>query len=253
MGAAASVRKKRRMRATGAVKMRVLAAFMSFALGASAVAEPFWVEYDASCGQFPEEVGWGRLAMSGGAQRSFVDGNLRLDSSAGPGIIDCYGISRPVDLSPGESFVMEWRLRVNEVHGAADPPVKPAITVGFDGYGMVDFAYSEGSLHILDEHLWIDLDPHVFHDYSFTSSDLLTYELRIDGSVAHSGPLTEPCYVSAVGWGDKVTGATSVSDWDCVWFGVVPEPSAALLTISTCLAGIILRAQRTRRSLREDV
>jgi hypothetical protein len=233
--------------------MRLVAVLVSFAPGVSAGAEQFWIEYDASCGQFPEEVGWGRLAMGGGAQRSLEDGMLRLDSSAGPGVIDCYGVSHPVDLSPGESFVLEWRLRVNEVHGAADPPIKPAVTVGFDGYGMADFAYSEGSLYILDEHLWIDLDPYVFHEFSLTSSDLLTYTLRIDGSVAHSGPFTTPCFISAVDWGDGWTGATSVSDWEYVRFGVVPEPSGALLIISACLAGMILRARRTRRNLREDL
>jgi len=41
------------------------------------------------------------------------DGLLTLDSLAGLGVIDCYGIGRPISLAPGESFVMQWRLRVN--------------------------------------------------------------------------------------------------------------------------------------------
>jgi hypothetical protein len=223
--------------------MRAFAALISLALVATAAAEPFWIEYDASCGQFPEEVGWDRLAMGGGAERSLDGGVLTLDSSAGPSVIDCYGISHPVDLGPGESFVLEWRLRVNQVDGAVSRPVKPAITVGFDGCGGATLEYSESSLYSILEHAWIDFDPYVFHDYSLTTSDLLTYTLRIDGSVAHNGRLETPCYVSAVGWGDKVTGATSVSDWDYVRFGVIPEPSGALLIISACLAGIFLRAR----------
>jgi hypothetical protein len=139
--------------------------------------------------------------------------------------------------------VLEWRLRVNEVDGAADRPVKPAITVGFDGYGVATLQYSESSLHSLLEFAWIDFEPYVFHDYSLTTSDLLTYTLRIDGSVAHTGQLETPCFTCAVAWGDEVTGATSLSDWDYVRFGVVPEPSGALLIISACLAGFVLRAR----------
>lgn len=212
-------------------------------LGAGARAEPFWIEYDASCGQFPEEVGWDRLAMGGGARRSLEDGALRLDSLASTSIIDCYGISHPVDLGPGESFVLEWRLRVNEVYGLADPPVKPVMAVFFAGYGRVTLEYSETSLYSLLEFTWIDFDPHAFHDYSLATSDLLTYTLRIDGSAAHTGPLVTPCSVSSVDWGDSVTGSSSLSDWDYVRFGVIPEPSSVLLTTCACLAGAILRAR----------
>jgi hypothetical protein len=224
-------------------RVRALAMLVALALTANARADLFWIEYDASCGQFPEEVGWDRLVMSGGDQRSLDGGVLTLDSSAGLGVIDCYGISHPVDLGVGESFLVEWRLRVDEVVGAAHPPFKPAITVGFDGYGGVTFAYAEGSLYSVLESTWIDFDPNVFHDYSLTTSDLLNYTLSIDGSVAHTGRLETPCYVNAVGWGDKATGATSVSEWEYVRFGVIPEPSGALLIISACLAGIILRAR----------
>jgi hypothetical protein len=223
--------------------MRVIALAAVLTSGAHAVGEPFWIEYDASCGQFPEEVGWDRLVMGGGDQRSLDGGVLALDSSASPSIIDTYGVSHPVDLGPGESFVLEWRLRVDEVHGAAHPPVKPGITVGFNGYGAATLEYSESSLYSIDEFTWIDFDPYVFHDYSLTTSDLLTYTLSIDGSVAHTGPLMTPCFNSAVGWGDASTGATSVSAWDYVRFGVIPEPSGALLIISACLAGIFLRAR----------
>jgi hypothetical protein len=223
--------------------MRILTILTSLVLVSGAAAEQFWCEYDPSSGLYPEECGWDRLVMGGGDQRSLDGGVLTLDSSAGPGVIDCYGISHPVDLGPGESFVVEWRLRVDEVDGAAHPPVKPAITVGFNGYGWATFAYAEGSLSSELESTWIDFDPYVFHDYSLTTSDLLTYTLSIDGSVAHSGRLVTPCFNSAVDWGDKATGATSVSEWDYVRLGVVPEPSGALLITSACLAAIVLRAQ----------
>ncbi|HOO16553.1 MAG: hypothetical protein KBH81_04280 [Phycisphaerae bacterium] len=93
--------------------MRIVALLASLMLVAGAAGEQFWIEYDASCGLFPEECGWNRLAMEGGAERSLDDGLLTLDSLAGLGVIDCYGIGRPISLAPGESFVMQWRLRVN--------------------------------------------------------------------------------------------------------------------------------------------
>jgi hypothetical protein len=230
--------------------MRILTvlAFLAFVSGAAA--ETFWREYDASCGLFPEECGWGRLVMGDGEQRSLEDGRLTLDSSASPGIIDSYGISHAVDLGPGELFVLEWRLRVNEVDGLADRPIKPSVSVGFDGYGMAVLSYSEGSLYSLFEHTWIDFDSYVFHDYSLTTSDLVTYTLKIDGSVACSAQFATPCLTTTMDWGDEVTGATSLSDWGYVRFGVVPEPSGALLIASACLAGVVLRARRTRRNNR---
>lgn len=223
--------------------MRIVAALTLLALVGGAAGEEFWCEYDASCGQFPEQVGWGRFTLGGGAQRSLEGGSLTLDSLASPSIIECYSISRPIHLSPGESFVLEWRLRVNEVDGLADPPVKPSMSVCFEGYGAGVLSYSENSLYSLFEHTWINFDPYVFHDYSLTTSDLLTYTLRIDGSVAYTGWLMTPSYTSGVDWGDEVTGASSLSDWDYVRFGVVPEPCGALSVISACLAGIALRAR----------
>jgi hypothetical protein len=223
--------------------MRILIILTSLALVSSAAAEQFWYEYDPSSGLYPEQCGWGRLVMGEGEQRSLDGGTLTLNSLASPGIIDSYGISHPVDLGPGESFVVEWRLRVDEVHGGAERPVKPAVHVGFDGYGAVDFSYSESALHSTYEFAWIDFDPYVFHDYSLATSDLLTYTLSIDGTVAHTGRLTTPYFVNAMDWGDEVTGSTSLSDWDYVRFGVVPEPPGALSIISACLAAIVLRAR----------
>ncbi len=161
------------------------------ALAGSAVAEPFWVEYNASSGLFPEEVGWERLVMGGGAQRSLEDGLLTLDGLASSDIVDDYGMLRPIDLSPGQSFVMEWRLRVDEVHGSSNP----LVGVWFDeGRGRVSLKYSESAIYSLLEGVWIDFEPYVFHEYSLVSSDMLTYTLHIDGSVAYSGNFVSPSY-----------------------------------------------------------
>jgi hypothetical protein len=221
--------------------MRAIAVLISLTLVASATAEPFWFEYDASLGLFPEAVGWDRLTMDGGAQRSLDDGVLTLDGLASWSIVDDYGIFHPIDLAPGELFVMQWRLRVDEVHGSGDP----GVGVDSEAYGRVALLYSESSIRSIFEDVWIFFEPHVFHDYSFTSTDLLTYTLQIDGSVVYTGVYVSPSQYSSVYWGDLAMGARSLSVWDYVRFGVVPEPS----TVSLALL-VVLPAIRTTRRIR---
>jgi hypothetical protein len=218
------------------------------AFAGSAMGEQFWIEYDASCGQYPEQVGWDHLAMGGGAQRSLDGGVLTLDGLASTTIVDDYGMLHPIELASGESFLMEWRLRVDEVHGFADP----AVGVWSEGNGRLALDYSETSIYSLLEGVWIDFEPHVFHDYSLVSTDMRTYTLLIDGSAAYTGHFVSPCTLSGVDWGDEISGARSLSEWQYVRFGVVPEPTAALLLAFACLPAMPLRARRTRRNTNES-
>ncbi|MBP9025348.1 MAG: PEP-CTERM sorting domain-containing protein [Phycisphaerae bacterium] len=71
----------------------------------------------------------------------------------------------------------------------------------------------------------------------------MTYSLSVDDSVVYVGDLASSPGAPGVGWGDATDGASSLSVWQYVRFGVVPEPSAALLIISVGLAGVILRAR----------
>jgi hypothetical protein len=228
--------------------MRLSAVLISLTLAGTAGADQFWIEYNASCGQFPEEVGWDRLAMGGGAQRSLDGGVLTLDGLASTMIVDDYGVLHPIDLAPGELFVMQWRLRVDEVHGFADP----AVAAWTEGFGAVNLGYSETSIYSVYERVWIvDIEPHAFHEYRLVSNDLLSYTLSIDGAVAYAGAMVPPSHGAGIGWGDTVEGARSRSAWDYVAFGVVPEPSMALLLASACLTATLLRARRTRRNTNE--
>lgn len=230
--------------------MRFLAALVVLCIIGSAMAEPFWVEYDASCGQFPEQVGWDRLAMGGGARRSLDGGVLTLDGLASTMIVDDYGMLHPIDLGPGESFVMHWRLRVDEVDGFADP----GVAAFSEGFGRVSLLYSESSIYSILEVAWIaDFEPHVFHDYSLVSADLLTYTLSIDSAVVYTGQMVSPSHNPGIDWGDEWEGGSSRSDWDYVGFGVVPEPSMALLLASACLLATLLRARRARRRWAREV
>jgi hypothetical protein len=49
----------------------------------AAQASPYWIDYEASSGQFPEQPGWTRLTNYGGDQRSVDVGWLLEDGSAG--------------------------------------------------------------------------------------------------------------------------------------------------------------------------
>lgn len=154
----------------------------------------------------------------------------------------------PIDLAPGESFVMQWRLRVDEVAGFMDP----AVTAWSEGYGRILLSYSESAIYSDLERIWIaNFEPHVLHDYRLVSEDLLSYTLSIDGSVVYTGQMVSPSYIPGVGWGDTAVGGRSRSVWEYVAFGVVPEPSPALLIAAVCLPPL-LQAPRIRRNTHES-
>ncbi len=225
--------------------MRVLAALVSLMLAGSAAAEPFWVEYNASCGLFPEEVGWERFTYAGGAERWFEDGLLVLDGTASSDIADLSGMTLAWEPDPTEFFRMEWRLRVDEVYGFADPLV--AVECG--GHGTVFLRYAREAVYSLFEGVWIPFAPGEFHEYALTSHDMLTYKLEIDGVLAHVGEFVGPWYHSAVGWGDGTSGASSVARWEYVRFGVVPEPTGRIQLAVASFVLWLAAAKRIGRDL----
>jgi hypothetical protein len=199
-------------------------------------AEEYWIAYEGD--DFPENEGWERYTRAGGAERSLEEGTLILDGMASWEIVDEYLIRTPVHPDPGESFLFDWRLRVDEVLGYSDP----LVAVCADELGEVLLTYSGSGVYSLLEGVWIDFTPGSFHDYSFTSPDMVTYTLHIDGQLAHTGYFVGPSAISAVCWGDGAEGASSVSIWDYVRFGIVPEPGAGLLLGLVGLAAIGARA-----------
>jgi hypothetical protein len=204
-------------------------------------AEAYWVEYDPSSGLFPEECGWLRLAMGGGAQRSFEDGALVLDGLASRDIVDCYGIQQAdgIDPGPGELFVVQWRLRVDTVIGACDP----AISVAADDSRWVQLSFSESTVRSLEElSVSAEFEAGVYHDYEFRSADMRSYQLLIDGGVCLSGSFVQGLTPSAIGWGDKWHGDASLSRWQYVRFGTIPEPrTASMVTLALAML-VVTRA-----------
>jgi hypothetical protein len=222
--------------------MRAIATLVLMALVSAASADQFWVEYDASSGQFPEEVGWDRHVYGGGAERSFEDGFLVLDGLVGPDISDFYRMDATIALAPGERFVMQWRLRADEVIGFGDPGVNFTVL----GQALLTLVYYEDSIYSLDEFSTIaTFQPGLFHDYLLTSTDLDTYTLRIDGELVHTGLLGASGWESGVEWGDY-SRSSSLSTWDSFAFGVVPEPATGAAISAATLLVMLSRNSRTR-------
>ncbi len=205
-------------------------------------AEPFWIAWEGN--DYPENEGWTRYTRAGGADRSLHDGTMTLDSMADFHIVDEYLIYRPLVPGAGESFRMEWRMRVDELLGDWDPFVGVC-----SGDSAVFLNHSPDGIHSSLEGLWIDFELGAeFHDFALTSADMASYQLYVDGQLVHSGAFVGPVPYSCVLWGDATTGPSSISTWDYVRFGIVPEPGAGLLLGFAGLALVSRRAPRARRN-----
>lgn len=214
------------------------------ALVGSAPADQFWIEYDAGCGLFPEEVGWDRHVYGGGAERSFEDGCLVLDGLVGPDISDFYLMDAPIALAPSERFVMQWSMRADEVIGFGDPGV--AFTVL--GEAALTLVCTESTVYSLGEGVIATFEPGVFHDYLVASTDLDTYTLRIDGAEVHGGLLAPTGWESGAEWGDA-SRSSSLSKWSSFGFGVVPEPSSGAVVVVAALLAMMSRNPRIKSQL----
>jgi hypothetical protein len=199
------------------------------ALLAAAVARPspYWVEYEPANGNFPEQEGWTRYILYGGAERWFEDGAMVLDSRAFPGICDYVQMYRPgtMDPGPGETFIMEWRLKVTEVM-PRDLYDVSVVVVSDEAWGAgfefgLNFVLSGYENEVVATFL-----PYVFHDFQLVSPDMRNYVLWIDGQDVATGVFIHLVGPSLVGWGDGVEGVTSLTRWDYFRFGVVGIPLA---------------------------
>ena len=209
-----------------------------------AVADTWWYTYEAD-GTFPEQEGWARNVMGGGAQRWFEDGAFVLDASASPGIVDFYAKgmpSLPDPNDPMQAFVCEWRLRVDAMTGYWDP----TFFLLFEGHGDILLGYEMGQIYSLHEHQYIAaFQPSVFHSYRIVTNDMTTYTFALDGVVVYTGEVSVWAPSSVVQFGDTNTGSGAVSRWDYVRYGViaVPEPGSLLL----CVTAVLRIGMRLRR------
>jgi hypothetical protein len=191
----------------------------------AAWAEPYWIAYEGDV--FPEEAGWWHI-WEGAAERSLEDGVLVIDSLHDIAIADFYQMHMygELDPEPGELFIMEWRLKIDEIVGDRDP----GVSVFSDDRWAVGFDFDETTIYSgFEPGVTASFEAGIFHDFRLVSWDMRAYQLFIDGDLAIAGWFWDSLTPSRVGWGDCVQGAASLSRWDYFRFGVVPEPGCALL------------------------
>jgi hypothetical protein len=211
------------------------------------LAEPYWIAYEGN--EYPEDVGWRRTygdengPYAGGAERSLAGGVFTIDSMRHDQIVDFYRIQRLINPGMGEVFRAEWRVLVDPVSDADDAGV---LVARDSPPGYVSFKNGPDGVLIKPGDVVIPLDPGVFHSFSVESSDMERFDLSIDGVPAYSGLFeTNSLLQSYVFFGDSVQGARSLTHWDYVRFGVVPEP-AVLPLLLVCTVGLATRAARVR-------
>lgn len=241
-------------RAKGESKMRraTLLLFVLSALGAwssTAGAEPYWYAYEGD--DLPENQGWTRnwgnwsgSHQGDGAIRTVENGILTMDSLFDAGVYDYAFMERPnqMDPDPGETFVMEWRLKVDAVAGVW---TDPGVSLGSDTAGRVGFGFYYDHLDSsFETNVSASFTPGIFHEYRFLSHDMLSYQLFIDGELAIEGEFWQGLTESYIAWGDGVQGTASRSHWDYFRFGVVPEPGA--LTCFIIMSMVILQRDGKR-------
>lgn len=205
-------------------------------LGGRAGADEYWIAYEGN--DFPEIVGWERLYGDGGADRWIEDGALVIDSTRSTGIFDFYRIAGIADPEPGELFVAEWRIRVDEFIRFYDAELVLARD-GRPGHMQVKHGLND----IIVRPIWnvIAIEPGQWHSFRIESSDMQTFRLDIDGTPRYEGPFESQSFLqSFLAFGDTTTGAASLSRWDYVRFGVIPEPAS----ISMCFVTSFLVVRR---------
>jgi len=214
-------------------------------LASTAGAAEYWITYEGN--DLPENEGWNRYwgdaggAYHGdGAIRTVQDGILTMDSLHDLEIYDYAQLFLPgqIDPDPGETFVMEWRLKVDRVDGRRDPNIGV-----FSDHGMAAaFVFGEESFYSLfDDDEEIPIVSGVFHEYRLVSPNMQVYELYVDGDLAVEGTFWQGVGFSEIFWGPSAHPAASRSHWDYARFGVIPEPAPLPMVMA---AGCIVFKRR---------
>ena len=187
---------------------------------------------------FPEAVGWERHHEfagdpNGGAERSIENGTLVIDSLASVEIDDSYVHYKydtgllPTSASP---FIAEWSMQVIEQHATWYDT-----NMGFhSGTHILALQLARGAVSSTFEGWSYPLDLSAMREFTLVSDGLRSYALRVDDVLIHEGQFTDVLYDTSerVWFGDTVNGARSLSRWDFVRFGALPESSSAMLILS---------------------
>jgi hypothetical protein len=236
--------------------MNRLLTFVVLLLGAgvsTAMAEPYWVTYEAN--DLPENEGWERLYGNwegpgqGGGYRTIQDGILTIDTMHDDGAVEGAMMVRPGNMNPdvGELFIATWRLRIVETRNNW---YEPSVAIARDAKGTLAFRYSMDSILSSREGWSMDIAPGAYHTYHLESTDMINYHLWIDDVHVRDGVWDlDSLNESYLFFWDGTQGpdSGSVAQWDYVRFGVIPEPSCLLLGTAV-LVGISARREIKRGS-----
>lgn len=225
---------------------RAIAFWLTSSLAALTAAAPYSIYYSGD--DFPENEGWTRYFLgenTNGAIRTIEDGALGLDSMGDTTISDCYEVARDIDAASGELFIAEWR--VNVVASAGRPTA--ALVLARDGVGLLAFQYDQDRIYSAFEGWAVAITPG-FHSYRLVSSDMVQYELSIDGVSTRNGTwdLNIPPVYGFVGFGDCSHGTNELSHvrWDYVSVSAIPEPASGWAGLT--LAVFMVRSRTWQRA-----
>jgi hypothetical protein len=208
--------------------------------GVAALGTPYWITYEGN--DFPENEGWERVTYYGEANRWIEDGALVIDSLHDRHIEDLARMQRWMDPDPGELFVAEWRLLVDEGSTGYDAGV--AICRSFMP-GHVHFGFSPDEAWVGLDNLAFDVEPGVYHTYRFESQNMVDYAFFIDDQLVQHGVFHDAASnQSKIVFGDLANGSASRSHWDYLRFGAIPEPSALVLALTLLCASSRVQGRR---------
>ena len=196
-------------------------------------ASPWCVDYEGDA--FPEDQGWTRVHGSIPGERWIDNGVLFIQKQPNPPTYEFYEMTfdHPVDpQGPQETFLLRWRLKVDDVIGLDDPAVGvTSDSAGANEYYRASFGFSVDRVYSRFEHgVSAPIAPGVFHEYEMRSSDMRTYQLYVDSMLSMQGSFTEVFGPARVTFGQGVEGATSLAEWDYVRCAVVaPEPAGGVM------------------------
>lgn len=213
---------------------------MAFAIALPLRADQYWVAWEGN--DFPENEGWLREGTGSRASRSLLDSVMTLDSLANDNGQDFYSIYGAADPAPGEEFVVQYRLRVNQVNwDNPNFPYDPGWSIkSADGWHAV-FVMSVGELQDALTQIGVPFSPGDFHNWEFRSSDMRLFTLALDGEIVLSGAFVAGASGAQISWGDFAWGPTSNVDWDYFRFGTVPEASTNMSILLLLLIRCIRR------------
>jgi hypothetical protein len=223
----------------------IFVVLMFAAAPAVASAETYWVEWTGDA--YPETEGWIRYSSDPPAERWLEDGRLFIDSRADWFINEGYAWLCPGMMTPaaGETFVMHWRVKVDEIIGYSDP----GVTVWSDDQHALVLSMGMDFIESDEELTTAPFTPHQWHEFTLESEDMLSYQLYIDGVLSLEGAFYESAFSApGPGWGD-ISSHRSLAEWDYVAFGIVPEPSSGLFVLAVICAAVLLRRSATRRGV----